>query len=473
MSIATPPTTTKENCGNEVRKTVGGNTDDLFSDDDIEDGFVVDEKPILIPVQFDHEYQSPSPEESARQERESKLRKAKITKQTQYTDTEYEATVAEHLSAMRAHHAKDRAEEIWHHNRDFEVEVNKQILYQSARTKAREVLAGGSAEDAIAKLPTPETLDDMVAARGDGALYRFDGLTLVEGNTLVCGSNKAGKTERTLEIVRSLLTGEDLFGEFEVSTPLEGDVLYVNYELSKDQFANWLETLGIPSGRIKYLNLRGYNNVPLTTDVGAEWLLSHCGNVETLVLDPAARMIQAAGITDENSNDGIKPLCGRLDEIKKQGGIRDLIIPIHANQWVYPLRPRGADYWGSWMDSQITIEKSFDTKAKKHRWFVSAFGRDIDVPRSQLHRDDSTHLCRVDTPTTVEVDPNNPLSVSIGEKRGPGRPGKSVDWLRTATFDYLDMHPDASQRKTYEEVGGTKSVVTEAYKEWHKDRENQ
>ena len=151
----------------------------------------------------------------------------------------------------------------------------------------------------------------------------------------------------------SLLTGEPFLGEFDVE-PISGSVLVLNYELTQDMTAEWMSDLNLTAhDRLLTLNIRG-QTVPLLSDDGAAWLIDLCQThgVEVLRIDPAARMMTAAGKHDENDNNAVKLICDRLDFIKAEAGVSEMIVAIHASRTDPVCRPRGADSWTGWMDSQ-------------------------------------------------------------------------------------------------------------------------
>lgn len=203
-----------------------------------------------------------------------------------------------------------------------------------AEAIARKRLRDAGVEEALSKLPQVLTYEELQEAAKNKAKYRVANLLPDNGNATVVGGNKCGKTERTLELVKSLVTGEDYLGQFEVVERLDGNVLFLNYELTEALLAEWMREMELDSDKVVTMHLRDYAQVPLLSDGGAEWLVNVClmHDVQALVLDPGGRAMTAAGCKNEDSNDEVKVITAQLDQIKAEAGMSHLIIPLHANR---------------------------------------------------------------------------------------------------------------------------------------------
>ncbi len=364
---------------------------------------------------------------------------------------------------------------------DLEAEVQhetrRQLVYIKARRAAQEQDSAQGAAQLISRLPGALTPEELKAATLNDKRFRVHQILPATANALICGGNKTGKTERALELDRSLITGEPYLDQFEVVEPIRGNILKLNYEVSAATLSDWIDAMGFSGlgDRIRILNLRGLK-VPLLTDAGAEWLIEQCRayDVEVLDIDPAGQMMTAADLHDEEDNNLIKRITSRLDEIKREAGVSELILPIHAHREARPIRPRGASAWGGWLDSQISLRlKNPDNPASRR--IMSAWGRDInDVPEAELEYNKETRLCRYLVPHTaplrnldgtVEVNLSEAEEPGIGTGRTGRRP-KDAAYYDKRMQAYMAKNPKASRNWAAKEIGGTRTRALEAYDRW-------
>ncbi|BBY94286.1 hypothetical protein MGALJ_39550 [Mycobacterium gallinarum] len=338
-----------------------------------------------------------------------------------------------------------------------------------AEAIARKRVQNLGVQAALSKLPDVLTYEELQEAAKDVPKHRITNLLPDHGNMTVVGGNKCGKTERTLELIKSLVTGEPYLGEFEVVDPLNGKVLFLNYELTPALLAEWMRDMGLDSDKVLTMHLRDYASVPLLSDGGAEWLVNVClmHDVETLALDPGGRAMTAAGCKNEDSNDEVKVITSHLDQIKAEAGMSHLVIPLHANRVTTPVRPRGADSWGGWHDASISLWLKNANKPYAARMF-SAHGRDVSMPETELIRDDSTRLCRLKERGALTeddiADAGDPPKAAATRKRG--RQPVSDDEIERRVERYMTEHPDASEAQCERGVTGGAARVRKAYRAW-------
>jgi hypothetical protein len=198
------------------------------------------------------------------------------------------------------------------------------------------------------------------------------------GNTLIVAQRKTGKTTLMLNLARSLLTGEDALGRFEVHPVAEGrTVAVLNYEMGAKQLARWAHGLAIPHDRLWIVNLRGRRN-PLMHEQDrlalATELREH--RAEVLLVDTFSRAFTG---TDQNDNGQVSQFLSVLDRFAHGDvGAADLILTVHMG-WG-PERSRGASALEDWPDSIINLVKDDDDGKR----YLSAFGRDVDVAEDEI-----------------------------------------------------------------------------------------
>jgi hypothetical protein len=192
---------------------------------------------------------------------------------------------------------------------------------------------------------------------------------------------KTGKTTVTGNQFRSLLTGEPFLGRFDV-VKLAGCIVALNYEMTSEQYAAWMDAIGVPRDRLYVVNLRGRRNL-LADQAGrdelADMIRAHEG--EVLAVDPFGR-----AFTGKSQNDSaeVTPWLVRLDDLAEQAGAAELILTAHAG-WEGE-RTRGSSALEDWPDVIVTMTRDPDTNQR----FLKAEGRDVDLDEDQLNYDTAT-----------------------------------------------------------------------------------
>lgn len=225
-----------------------------------------------------------------------------------------------------------------------------------------------------------------VLARPSEPPHRVDGLIPSEGGTLLIAQRKTGKTTLTLNLARTLITGEQFLGRFDVR-PIAGIVAILNYEVSAAQIARWANDVGIPDELLLLVNLRGRRN-PLAYDDDRRQLatLLRDHQVESLIVDPFGR-----AYTGLNQNDAgeVGAWLADLDRFARgEAGVTDVILTVHAG-WQKD-RTRGSSALEDWADSILTL-----TKDEQETRFLKAIGRDVELAEDSLHYDEHTRLLRL------------------------------------------------------------------------------
>jgi hypothetical protein len=218
---------------------------------------------------------------------------------------------------------------------------------------------------------------------------------LVEGmhvrgtNTMVVAGFKVGKTVLALNLMRSLVDGDDFLG-FETALRDDGTrVAWSNYELTTAQARIWVRKLGVENpGLISHLSLRGYP-MPLAAkhvmDFMVDWLIEH--NVKVWVIDPFAEAYDG----DENDNSEVRTWLQCVNEIKRRAGVEDAYLIVHTGhgeQKPGRERARGASRLEGWSDANWYYTRVADSDDLR---FLRAFGREVDQ-KSIVVRFDPTTL---------------------------------------------------------------------------------
>jgi hypothetical protein len=264
----------------------------------------------------------------------------------------------------------------------FDVLVAEEVRKIQVRERARAIV------DA-AKRPPAEPFDAGTLAeildRPKPPDARVENLIPWEAGTLWVAQRKVGKTTGVGNLCRSLLTGEPFLGRFEVR-PIDGDIALLNYEVSANQIARWLDDIGVPRERLFLVNLRGRRN-PLANEEDQERLatLLKTRGTESLIIDPFGR-----AYTGQSQNDPgeVGAWLANLDRYARNDiGATDLVLTAHAG-WNGE-RTRGASALEDWADSIITMTKD-DTEDGDGERFIRAIGRDVELEEDRLDYDPNT-----------------------------------------------------------------------------------
>ena len=174
-------------------------------------------------------------------------------------------------------------------------------------------------------------------------------------------------------------SGQPFLDRF-ATTPIDGRVVFLNYEVSGDQLAAWADSLGIPRERLYLVNLRGRRNLLADEDGRAELVgLLTAAEGEILVVDPFGRRSPAGHrMTLPSSGRGScswtpwppTPASPKWYSPRTPAGT--------ANGPAVPLRSRTG--LTRWSPSSVTRTPGNG----------SCEGRDVEIPESRLDYDPAT-----------------------------------------------------------------------------------
>lgn len=275
---------------------------------------------------------------------------------------------------------------------ELEALIDKRFIDRAVDLAAQRRVAEMDAAARFAAPPYRRTLTEQLAREREPVRQRIAGLADVGSNVLIQAKHKTGKTTLTANLLRSFADGEPFLGTLDVIPP-ERRIGLVNFEMSENKMDDWLRDVGITdTDRVSVLNLRGYS-LPLiaerTQQFYVEWARD-C-DLEVLILDPWGRAMSGSG--SENSNDDVRRVLEILGEIKRQAGMSDLYVLAHMGHQEFEIgqeRARGASELLGWPDSLWVLTKD-STGAR----FLSAVGRDVEFPESQLAFDLDTRRLTV------------------------------------------------------------------------------
>lgn len=209
-------------------------------------------------------------------------------------------------------------------------------------------------DDQEGPTPTDENFPEPICGGMMQIEYSDEPVEVIEGvaargeKLQIAGSSKAGKTWALLHLAGAIQTG----GEFLGMRCVQGDVLFLNFELSPVRLRQRIDA--IPTlGGVTFLNFRGMEcNWPMIKR-GLEKI---GGNFSAIILDPIYKML---GDADENSNGDIAHLLHHVEQV---AGQRDAMT-IYSHHFskgnksgVAQIdRQSGAGAWGRDPDALLTL----------------------------------------------------------------------------------------------------------------------
>ena len=191
---------------------------------------------------------------------------------------------------------------------------------------------------------------------------------------------KAGKTTLVGNYIRSKVDGDPFLGRAKV-TPITGTLVLIDLEMSASQLDAWLRAQGIrDDDRVVPIPLRGQAasfNL-LDESLRAQWVARlRQAHAEDLVLDCLRPVLDALGLDEQRE-------AGRFlvafDALPARGRIPEALVIQHMGHGNE--RARGDSRLRDWPDAEWRLVRRDDDPASPR--FITAYGRDVDVPESQL-----------------------------------------------------------------------------------------
>lgn len=304
--------------------------------------------------------------------------------------------------------------------------------------------------------PEVLTLRERLERPQDPVAWRIEGWQPAGARVVLAAQYKAGKTTLTGNLTRSLVDGTPFLGRDTVS-PMTGTVAVFDFEMSSRQLDTWLREQGIVNGdRVVVLPMRGSASAfnlldPGTRSQWAELLVDR--GVGYLIWDCLRPVMDALGL-DENHDAG--RLLTAFDALLAESGIGEAAIVHHMGH--SGERSRGDSRLRDWPDVEWRLVRESEDETSPR--YLSAFGRDVDMPESKLAYDPQTRRLtlaggnRGQVATSAALTDvlalleDGPLSQSVIEKRlGEAaehkraavrealRNGVASNWIRVETGD--------------------------------------
>jgi hypothetical protein len=253
-------------------------------------------------------------------------------------------------------------------------EFGSMIARDMARSKFEEMQFAQEGE------PTPAiALRDLLQKKIDTNKWVVQDLLIKAGKVFLAAKAKAGKTTMCVALLKSLADGGKFLNRFHVEPP-EGNIGYMNLELTEAQMQEWVSRQDIKNlDRIHFWNLRGKPN-PFRSTASRNSLINEIQSlgIKTLIIDTFSKIFPG----EANNNSEVNKFLLMLDETLEKAGVEQLIMLVHAGNDAKKIRGATA-----LTDHPDAIWYLYNDEERNR--FFSAVGRDVDVEEGQISFDPS------------------------------------------------------------------------------------
>jgi hypothetical protein len=263
----------------------------------------------------------------------------------------------------------------------LEQEIDRQRIQRDARRQIDREDRG--------PITAPEfvTLAQLAAESEPMVSWRIEGWQPAGTRVIAAAARKTGKTTLVGCLVRSLVDGDPWLGHARVA-PIDGSVAILDTEMSRNQLWHWLSAQQIVAGdRVIVVPLRGCASLLDLADADrrrlwVSWLRAR--GVSYLIVDCLRPVLDALGLDESHEAGGW--LVG-LDALLLEAAIPEACVVHHMGHTAE--RSRGDSRLRDWPDVEWRIVRQDDDDDASPR-HITAYGRDVDVPETQLAYDGAT-----------------------------------------------------------------------------------
>jgi hypothetical protein len=301
-----------------------------------------------------------------------------------------------------------------------------EMIRQNVR---REALRRINAEERGGSMPTELlTLKERLAQpRPAKVQWTIPKWQTARSRAVLAAQRKAGKTIVVGNLCRSLVDGDDFLG-VATMTPIAGTVAILDFEMAEAQLLVWLDEQGIRNTeKVLLVSMRGQASAFDLLDAGVRsaWaaLLAEHG-VRYLIIDCLRPVLDALGL-DENHEAG--RFLVALDALLAEAQIPDCLVVHHMGH--AGERSRGDSRLRDWPDVEWRLVRQGDDDTAPR--FLTAFGRDVEQPETQLMFDPTTRRLTAIGGTRREAQSDADLDVLLAGLKDAPEPlsGRAVETL--------------------------------------------
>ena len=220
----------------------------------------------------------------------------------------------------------------------------------------------------------PVSLNQFLTADFQDISWVIDGLLVSGGTVFLAAKAKSGKTTLSMSLLKSLADGNEFLDAFPVHVP-QGNIGYLNLELTEPQMKNWISRQNIEkTERVHFWNLRGRPN-PFRSPISRTFFAEDLKKLEikTLIIDTFSKIFPG----EANNNSEVNKFLIMIEGTLRQAGVQQLIMLVHAGNDGSKIR--GATALTDHPDGIWYLATDDDGNRYFH-----ANGRDVSVPEGQL-----------------------------------------------------------------------------------------
>jgi hypothetical protein len=247
-------------------------------------------------------------------------------------------------------------------------------------------------ERPAAARPAFETLRQRLAKPQPVVLERIEALPPKDSRVMLTAQYKAGKTTLVGNLVKALADNEPFLDRYSVA-PIDGSIVVLDFEMSERQLVGWMGAHRIRNDdRVIVLPMRGRAAAfdILDDRKRSEWaqeLKRH--RAAYSVLDCVRPVLDALRL-DEQHDGGV--FLTAFDALLVEAGIPDALVVHHMGHTNE--RARGDSRFRDWPDVEWRLVRQGDEPSDPR--YLTAYGRDVDVPESQLLYDPVTRRLTIE-----------------------------------------------------------------------------
>jgi hypothetical protein len=302
----------------------------------------------------------------------------------------------------------------------YAARVGHEMERERARRDARRML--DAEERGRIEAPDIVTLGELLAQPEEPVIWRIEGWQPHRSRVILSAPFKGSKTTTRDNLTRSLVDGDPWLGVYPVRK-VSGAVAILDTEMSRSQLRRWLRDQHIQNvDRVIVIPMRGQAlslNL-LDADVRSQWATwLRERNVDYLILDCLRPVIDALGL-DEHRDAG--RILVAFDALLDDADIPEACIVHHMGHTGE--RSRGDSRLRDWPDVEWRIVRQ-DEKPSSAR-YITAYGRDVDIPESQLAYDPTTRHLTIIGGTRQEATIDQTLSDVLAVLDGKPLSGRGI-----------------------------------------------
>lgn len=269
--------------------------------------------------------------------------------------------------------------------------IEEKLFAGRVAREAKRLLA--EEESPVHAPPPILPMSERIKIQREPTPWRVEGWQLQGTKATLIAQGKSGKTLTSNNLIRALVDGDKFLDNAKVMR-IAGSVTVLDFEMPEEMAEDWLKKQGIKNlDRVNLCALRGsaasFNIID--PKVREWWALKLAEFATDYVILDCLRPVLDALNMDEHRDAG--KFFGAFDALLKEAGVSEALVIHHMGHGGE--RSRGDSRIVDWPDVEWRMCRE-DPNDKRSPRFITAFGRNVEVPECRLELDDETnHLTMV------------------------------------------------------------------------------